>query len=235
MAVELASTSLFSDPNLVAYYKLENVNDSKSSFHLTNYNTVTFTAGKFNNAANFGTANTNKRLDVASNLGITSGAMSISLWVKGLASIPSGTWEFLHHSANTAGAVTAVDNRIGYDYNAGNPRIDFNRYDTTPIHQYYTLNIGTTDYYNFIYSYNGSVIEGFVNGISIGSVAAPFTSANNNTGDKTEIANYGTSFNFASVMLDDIAIFSRGLTSTDAQIINGITLSEPNNNYAFFM
>lgn len=221
-AIELASTSLFSSSNLRAYWKLENVNDSKNSYTLTNYNSVTFTAGKFNNGANFGAANTNKRLDVASNLAITSGSMSISLWVKGLASIGTGTWEFVHHSANTAGANTAVDNRIAYNYNGGTRQIDFNRYDTTSIHKYYTLDIGTTDYFNFIYSYNGSVIEGFVNGISIGTVSAPFTSANNNTGDKTEIANYGTAFNFASVMLDDIAIFDRALTQADANIINGI-------------
>jgi Concanavalin A-like lectin/glucanases superfamily len=47
----------------VAYYKLENVNDSTGNgYTLTNNGTVTFTAGKYDNAANLGNTNSTKSL-----------------------------------------------------------------------------------------------------------------------------------------------------------------------------
>lgn len=53
--------------NLRAYYKLENVNDSSGNgFTLTNNNSVPFNAGKFSNAADFGTSGTNKGLSTTS-------------------------------------------------------------------------------------------------------------------------------------------------------------------------
>jgi len=77
---EIASTSLFSAASLVAYYKLENVNDSDSgAVHLTNNNTVTFIAGNFNNCASFN--GSNQSLSVNNSLGIDGGSMSISAWI----------------------------------------------------------------------------------------------------------------------------------------------------------
>jgi hypothetical protein len=54
--------------NLRAYYKLENENDSSGNgLTLTNNNSVTFTSGKFNNGANFGSSGTNKGLTTTTN------------------------------------------------------------------------------------------------------------------------------------------------------------------------
>jgi hypothetical protein len=41
--------------NLVAYYKLDNVNDSVASYTLTNNNATTFSSGLIGNAASAGT------------------------------------------------------------------------------------------------------------------------------------------------------------------------------------
>ena len=219
-AVELSSTPLFTDSSLVALYKLENVNDSKGSNTLTNTNTVTFTAAQFNNGANFGAANTNKRLDVASNLGITTGSMSMSIWVKGLASIGSGTWELAHHSARSAGVNTDLDNRILFDYNGGTRRIVFRRYTNAAADLNYTLDIGTTNFYNLIYVFNGSTVEGYVNGVSVGTVSATSTTYNNNTNNGFGLASYdGGVANFASVLIDDVSVFSRALTASEASSI----------------
>jgi len=55
--------------NLRLYLKCENANDSSGNgFNLTNHNTVTFTAGKFSNGANFGTTGTNKGLSYNANI-----------------------------------------------------------------------------------------------------------------------------------------------------------------------
>jgi len=51
--LELASLALFSDPNLAEYYKLEGLT-GKNGNTLTNVNSVTFTAAKYNNGANYG-------------------------------------------------------------------------------------------------------------------------------------------------------------------------------------
>src|SRR5574343_1781177 len=53
---ELFSTALYSDANLEAYYRAEDATDSEDSgteYDLTNSGSVTFTAGKFNNAFTF--------------------------------------------------------------------------------------------------------------------------------------------------------------------------------------
>jgi hypothetical protein len=63
-AQELYTTPLFSDPNLVGYWRLEDVNDSGTNgYNLTNSGVVTFTSGKFNNAGNFN--GTNQYLTIA--------------------------------------------------------------------------------------------------------------------------------------------------------------------------
>ena len=55
--------------NLRAYYKLEGLTDSSGNgFDLTNNNTVTFGAGKFANAADFGSSGTNKGLTTTTNV-----------------------------------------------------------------------------------------------------------------------------------------------------------------------
>lgn len=72
--------------NLRAYWKLENTNDSGANgYNLTNNNTVTFTSGKFSNAANFGTTNTTKSLVYTAGNVLSStntGDNIYSLWFK---------------------------------------------------------------------------------------------------------------------------------------------------------
>src|SRR6478736_10076054 len=91
---ELASTSLINDANLIAYYKAENANDSKGSNTLTNNNTVAFSAAKFNNGFDGGSANTNKSMSIANALSFSGGAYSITLWVKLNTEITASTYCF---------------------------------------------------------------------------------------------------------------------------------------------
>jgi len=85
MAKELYTSSFFNDPNLIAYWRMENTNDSKGSFNLTNNGSVTFTSGKFYNAANFndGGTNSSKYLSRASNdVRTGTGNFTHNLWFK---------------------------------------------------------------------------------------------------------------------------------------------------------
>lgn len=82
---ELSSLALFSDSALKGYWKLEDANDSSSSgYNLTNNNSVTFPAGRFNNGGNFVKASS-QSLTIANascpNLEIT-GSCTWMAWIK---------------------------------------------------------------------------------------------------------------------------------------------------------
>lgn len=82
VAVELGSTSLFSDADLTAYYKLEDANDNQdvgTDYNLTNTGAVPFNAAKFNNGADF---TPNDSLNNNSVLGVTTYPRTFTGWVK---------------------------------------------------------------------------------------------------------------------------------------------------------
>lgn len=62
MSKELLYSKFLNDPALVAYYRLEDINDNKGSRTLTNYGSVSFNAAKFNNGADYGSDNSSKML-----------------------------------------------------------------------------------------------------------------------------------------------------------------------------
>ena len=69
--LELPSSNFDSDPNLTALYHMENVYDSSGNNNtLTNVGTITFSPGKFGNAAILGSANSTKRLSAANPCGL---------------------------------------------------------------------------------------------------------------------------------------------------------------------
>jgi len=68
--------------NMLAHWALEDVNDSKGTRTLTNYNTTPFNAAKVGNGADF-TPGSNHLLDNASVFGTdTDGDFSVSFWIK---------------------------------------------------------------------------------------------------------------------------------------------------------
>lgn len=220
-AAEFSTTSLFSDSGLVAYWKLEDLTDSKASYTLTNVNSVTFTSAKFTNGANLGTSNTDKYLSLNSDLGITGGAVSISLWVKITAALTTGTYVFF----DTADSGTDIRNKIQYTYNSGNPIIVFSRqrenisFDNVN----YSITLNTTDFYHLMYVYDGTTLKGYVNGLSVGTVAS---SGNGSFGVDIDYTYIGATrndipsvTNFANAIIDDVAVFNRVLTDTEVLTI----------------
>jgi hypothetical protein len=82
MAEELLTTNLFSDPNLVAYYRFEgNANDSKGSFNGSSSN-VTFgtSYGVFNQGGNFN--GSSSKIDIASFFSAAVPNMTIIFWLQ---------------------------------------------------------------------------------------------------------------------------------------------------------
>ena len=159
--------------NLISYWKLDessgNASDSVGTNILTNTNTVTYVSGLINNCADFGTANTNKKLTIASNLGITNGAISMSMWVKLNTEIATGTWGF----AQKGNATNHVQYIIAYEYNAGTRRVVFNRQKQNVSNNTVTntITMGTSNFYHLVLTYDGTTLEGYVNGTSAGTLS----------------------------------------------------------------
>jgi hypothetical protein len=211
--VELSSTPLAADANLVAYYKLEDVNDSKASYTLTNNNTVAFNAAKFNNGGDLGTSNTNKYLSIANNLGLTDGgAKTFMFWVKLKTEIGSGTYTFYNWERSGT-----TWNILSYEYNAGTRRLNV---DGAGTDINYTITLGTSNWNHIaVTESSGGTFTLYVNGILAG------------TGTQGSGTSAGTAFgiganriggNLSSAIFDDFAIFNRVLTATEiSDYVNG--------------
>ena len=107
--------------NIVAYYKLDNVNDSVGSFNLTNNNTVAFNAGKIGNAGDGSATNTNKSLSIANNLGITGGNITISCWVN-VTTAPSAA---IYAFVDQADVTNDIEYGVVYRDVAGTKKIQY--------------------------------------------------------------------------------------------------------------
>lgn len=217
---------------LISYWKLDessgNAADSVGANTLTNTNTATYVTGLINNAVDLGTANTNKKLTIASNLGITNGAISMSMWVKLNTEIATGTWGF----AQKGNATNHVQYIIAYEYNAGSRRVVFNRQKQNSSNNTVTntVTMGTSNFYHLVLTYDGSTLEGYVNGTSAGTLATSGDGVGSglnqfDIGEGSMFA--GTSY--ASIDTDETGIWNRALTAGEITSLynSGAGLSYP--------
>lgn len=212
---EFYLTSLYTDPSLVAYYRLENTTNNlgNPTYDLTNHGSTLFNAAVFNNGADGGVGNTTKYLNVNSDLGISSNAdISISFWMKAHTNPPIGQLYglVLHNSSigehyfysylyNPAGTTYLYIDCSGSG--AWDSSIDF----TTKFH-HIVITRDTTNGIGTLYV-NGAYLAS----CSIGG-ATPLNM------DDFSLFGHGGS-EFASVILDDISVFSRVLDLTDVNKI----------------
>lgn len=197
---------------LVAYYKLEDVADSSGSgFTLTNTNSVTFTAARFNNGANFGATNSNKRLVSSAYLGFHI-AKTMNVWVKCLAEIGSGAWTlFTTESVTTKSGNDAVT----YEYNGGNRRLKISRYSSGDgeVADYYTITLGTTNWYMLTYVWDTAKMILYVNGVNVKEKAAAGVVGGGYGANGFGIASpCGSPGNYASILADECRIYNEVLT-----------------------
>lgn len=223
-AQELINTPLYTDGNIVAYYQMENANATLGGQNLTTNGTVTYTAAKFNNGANFSAFNNLNALDVASNLGISSGATTISLWVKVLNEPTANQSYRLVNLRTTSGGTNYIDWQIRYDSDASNNKtLYFDRSkpgiaDQGPI---YSVTLGTSAFHHIAFTYDGTNIHGYLDGTDVTGASAA-SGVGNGGADHLYVAAAGIITFPASVIIDDLAFFTRALSATEvSNLYNG--------------
>ena len=201
-----------------AVYHLQNLTSDSTgnSYTLTNNNTVTNTAVKMGNGADFGTSNTDKSLNINNDLGITGGTISITGWFRMNTEISTDAQRFF--SQQDEG--TRVSNFIGYLYNSGDRLLKWYRaknYVGTDLVSYATT-LGTDDIHYIGYIYDGTNIKGYLAGSEVASGTA---SGNGTTAgsDRFSIGvsqdpAEGTFTNYSSIDADEVRVSSTALSST---------------------
>jgi hypothetical protein len=227
--MELFNTALFSDANLLSYYRLEDITDSKGSADLTNYGTVAFNVGKYNNGADFETPNSSRFLRNTSLLGTTATAdRTIVGWIKPTANPGNGTrndFIYFGYAGNKRGYYLGYSNTGGSYYLHGG---GFRDYVAD-----YLVNFASgvvIDWVHLALTYSGTALEFFVNGVSKGTTSMP--SGDGNTGNTAEdgisIGRFvSVAPNYANGLIDDVAIFDRVLTAAEILTLVEETPTDP--------
>lgn len=221
MPQELFTTPLFLDPSLVAYYRLENINDSKASFTLTNNNTVAFNPALFNKGADQGASNTNKYLGIANNLGI-SGNCSINMWVNVTTDPGVGGQCRLVTIQN---ATTHVRMQVNYEDTAGVKTITFSRVrqGTSNDTVSKTQSLGTSAWHMITLTFDGATLKGYYD------AGTPVTVASSGSGasglaDLFYIGQNESASIPLSGITDEVAVFSRPLSVNEITgLFNGFS------------
>lgn len=212
---ELASTSLFSDANLQEYYKLEDLT-GKNGNTLTNNNSVTFVAAKYNNGASSGTTDADKTLNISSALGYGGGAYSVSCWIKILTE-PSNTTQDIFYLTDGG---TATGLHLDYTDTAGTKSINAGRvrWGVADDNGNATITaLGTTTFHHIVYTYDGSNIRCYLdNSLIIGPTAA---SGNGSGAPTTMFILFGQSNSITAnnglMIIDDVGLFNRQLSAAE--------------------
>jgi hypothetical protein len=208
---ELASTGLFSDANLVAYWKFEgNSNDSKGSNNGTDTSVTYGTAyGKFNQGALYN--GTTSKTNIGS---VVSGstARTVSAWVYPTTTSGGRCWYASGTNAANAAFAVLTNGSIANDV-----YIYLNTQD------YKTGAVLTQNVWNHVVvTYDGgslstSTLHAYVNGVEqsltkvgVGTGVANTTNSNFSLGYSA----IGSDSYFAG-NLDEIAVFSRSLSATE--------------------
>lgn len=214
--------------NLQAYWNLDetsgNAADSSGNgYTLTNTNTVGYAAALISNGADFGTANTNKRLLNNSTLGITSGtAFSISMWVKIRTAPGSGTQYTL--ADLRWNAATDTEAWLRYENSGGTKRVRF----MYPLQDAgslcnYNVDFGTTNWQHLVGTYDGTDIKMYVNGTQQGGTVTA-TAGGSVLTDAFCIGATGNGFVFGSIYADEVGVWSRALSAAEVtELYNGGT------------
>lgn len=204
---QLSTTTLFSDANLVSYYKLENTSDSKGANTLTNTGSVAFVSAKYGNGADLTATNSSKKLASGNNLGIAgTGAMSVTFWVKQYNTTDGGF--FTHTSTTTADRYLIVKQD-----GAGN--LQFNGAGVTGSVAF----TDTTSFHHVVITRSGAgAMLGYLDGVQVASFSAGATGL---TTDNFQIGaiDGGGGAEWGLAIIDDMGIFSRVLTAQEVQIL----------------
>lgn len=220
---------------LLAYYKLDNVNDSSGSgFTLTNNGSVTFSTGKIDNCAiiNSYAVTAVKYLSIANDLGVDGGSLTMAAWYK-----PSGqpaTSGDHHTIVCHSGTTTDVNDMITYYNNSSTMTVWFNRQKQGTANQAvsYATTLSNGTWYHLVYTYDGSYVRAYINGSQVGSDVAASGSGSANQNDSFAIGAVqgnpaGTYYYTPNGIIDEVGVWNRALSGTEISELynsgNGLT------------
>lgn len=225
IAQEFSTNALYSDANVISYWKLEDATDDISTNDLTNTNLVTFLlAGQFGNDALFVKASS-QDLGIASDLGITGGSMSMTAWVKVSAEPGVGAVNTIWYHADVG---THTEEYLFYRNNGGTLTLDCTRTRRNVADDSFTyaVTLGTTDWHHLAYTYNTDTneLKCYLDGTE---VAGGTSSGDGSSGADADAFHIGT-WNrptaggkqaFWNGEIDDVTIFNRELTAAEVSSI----------------
>lgn len=224
MAFSLRNTSLFTDPNLINYWELENLTDSKGTATLTNTTGKSFVSAKFNNGIDMGSSIRNAtELSVASNIiPAYNVAFSISLWFKQNLVLSAGNTNPGLITISTGG-VTGYAVAIIPEWNGGIPRLKIFRRTATDATDVVSFS-NDTSWHNVVMVFDGTNIIGYLDGLAF-SVGVASSSNFNATGYPFLSIGGGYVSSSATSIIDDVSFFNRALNQVDVNTIYGTLLT----------
>jgi hypothetical protein len=227
MSVSLRNTPLFTDPNLINYWELENLTDSKGTATLTNTTGKSFVAAKFNNGIDMGsTIRNTTELSVASNIiPAYNASFSISLWFK-MNRVLDATNANPGLITLSTGAASGYALAITPEWNAGSPRIKVLRRTSADASDVVSFGNDITTWHHLVTTYNGTTVVSYLDGVAFGSGVA---SSSNFNAVGYPFLSIGGSFmsSNATAIIDDVSFFNRALTLNDVLVINGAVTTNP--------
>lgn len=170
-------------------------------------------------SADFGSANTNKYLGyTGGNLGISAASsVTVSLWVKLNTEITTGSYGFI----NLGDTGTQFDQFIWYQWNSG-PAIKLSvtrsRNGGTQDVIQYTQALGTSLWHNIVYTYDGTTMILYLDGVLVASGASGTGSGSSGTTQGVFIGSERHDIIYASAKICSVKIFS-GLIWTSANVL----------------
>lgn len=231
----IGSSSIIS--RLIAYWKLdESSGDALSTTNgaviLTNNGSTPYAPALINNGIDFGTANTNKFLRNTSSLGLSpSGPYSCSFWVKVRTAPTSGQFQIFKDFLCGSGSSQARY-QVFYFNNSGTKQLIFRRGNASVDNDVtYNVDLGTSSFFHIGYTYNGSTVTAYVNGVSVGTVASSgvgmYSLTNNFTLGTSIDAVPASGFSFAYI--DEVGVWEKTLSGGEVTTLynSGIGIQYP--------
>lgn len=210
---------------LVSYWKFDessgNAADSVGTNTLTNVGTTAFAAALINNGGDFGSANSTKYFDKATDFGVDGGNVSMNFWFKMQTEIGSGVYSLYYLDMTPSN----TRYRVEYDYNGGTRRITW--YRATPgnggtdKNVSYTVTLGTANWHMITYTYDGTTLLGYVDGVQQATIAAS-GSGSIGLSDIFTVGAYTGGGGYTSGYVDEGGVWSRALTGAEiTSLYNG--------------
>jgi hypothetical protein len=209
---ELSRTSLRSDANLQAYFKLSDVTDELGGTSLTNTGSTAFIAAQFGDGATFTSSNAGKQLSVGDAYGITN-TVSISIWWKSLNAPTVADEQSIFELQQAANDVTYSlwhEDDSGEKLSFGRDRFNVARDETRG-----SVTMGTDDFHHIVMVYASGSMTGYYDGSVIAGPTAMSGNGTNGASDTFIMGLNAGGSRYADGVIDDVGIFDKALSAAE--------------------